>query len=66
MPLSVTVVVLNLGDIFYLFLDGAGVDTCCRRVVALTLSLLAPSASGTSLVVLVLFRAGRGSLLSGR
>ena len=66
MSLLVTVVTLDLGDIFYLLFDGAGVDTHCKRVVALTLYLLAPSAPGTSLVVLVLFRAGRGSLLRGR
>ena len=66
MSLPVTVVALDLGDIFHLFLDNAGVDTRCKRVIALTLSSLALLAPGTSLVVLVLFRVGGGSLLSGR
>ena len=39
MSLLVTVVALDLRDVFYLFLDGPGVDTRCRRLVALTLSL---------------------------
>ena len=66
MSLPVTVVALDLREIFLLLLDGGGVDTRCRRVMATTLSLLPSSAAGTSLVVLVLFRAGGGSLLSGR
>ena len=67
MSLPVIVVALDLGDIFHLLLDGTDVDSRCKRVVALTLSLSAPSAPETSLlVVLVLFWVGRGSLLSGR
>ena len=66
MSLPLTVIALDLGDIFYLFLDDAGVDTRCRRVVALNLFLSAPLAPGTFLVVLVLLRVGGGSLLSGR
>ena len=62
-----TVVALDLGEIFLLFLDGGGIDTCCRRVMATTLSLSTPLAPRTSLlVVLVLLWVGRGSLLSGK
>ena len=66
MSFPLTVVALNLGDIFYLLLDGTGIDIRCKRVVALTLSLSAPSAPGTLLVVLVFLWIGGGSLLSGR
>ena len=67
MSLLVTVVEFDLGDIFHLLLDGAGIDTRCRKVVAMTLSFLVSSAPGTSLlVVLVLFWVGGGSLLSER
>ena len=67
MSLPLTVVILDLGDIFHLLLDDVGVDSHCKRVVALTLSSLAPSAPETSLlVVLVLFWVSGGSLLSGR
>ena len=66
MPLSVTVVALDLGDIFHFLLDGTDVDTRCRRVVALTIFLFAPSTPETLLLILVIFWVGRGSLLSGR
>ena len=67
MSLPVTVVALDLGEIFLLLLDGGGVDTRCKRVMTRTLSLLAHLALRTSLlVVLVLLRVGGGSLLSGR
>ena len=65
MSLPVTVVVLNLEEIFLLFLDGDGVDTRCRRVKSTTLSLSAPLALRISLLV-VLVLLGRRSLLSGR
>ena len=67
MSLLVTVVALNLGEIFIFFLDGGGIDTHCRRVMATTLSLSASSAPKTSLlVVLIILWVGGGSLLSGR
>ena len=67
MSLPVTVVALDLGEIFLLFLDSSGIDTYCRRVMATTLSLLALSALWTSLlVVLVLLRVGGESQLSGK
>ena len=67
MSFPVTVVALDLRNIFHLLLDGASVESYCRRVVALTLSLSAPLAPETSLlVVLVLLWVGGGSLLSGR
>ena len=67
MSLSVIVVALDLGKIFLLLLDGGGVDTRCRRVMATILSLLAPSALRTSLlVVLVFHRVGERSLLNGK
>ena len=67
MSLPVTVVALDLGDIFHFLLNGSGVDTHCRRVVALTLFLSTSSTPGTSLLeVLVLFWVGGGSLLSGK
>ena len=65
MSLSVTVVALNLREIFLLFFDGGGVDTYCRRVMATTLSLSAPSAPRTSLLMVLVLLGGR-SLLSGR
>ena len=65
MSLLVTVVPLDLGEIFLLFLNGGDVDTYCGRVIATTLTLLAPLALRTSLlVILVLFRVGKGSLLN--
>ena len=67
MSLPETVIALDLEDIFLFFLDDGGVDTRCRRVMAITLSLLAFSAPKTSsLVVLVFLRVGGGSLLSRR
>ena len=67
MSLSVTVIVLDLGDIFHFFLDNASVDTHCRRVVAMILSLSALLAPGTSLlVVLVLLWVGGRNSLTGR
>ena len=65
MSLPVTVVALDLREIFLLFLDGGGVDTRCRRVMATTLSSSAPSAPRTSLLVVLVLLGGR-SLLSGR
>ena len=56
MSLSVTVVALDLGNIFHFLLDDAGVNVRCRGVVAAALSSSALSLSRTSLlVVLVLF-----------
>ena len=67
MSLPVTVVALDLREIFLLFLTGGGVDTCCRRVMATTLSLSASLLPRTSLlVVLVLLQVGGRSLLSGK
>ena len=54
MSLPVTVIALDLRDIFHFLLDGAGVDTRCRRVVALTLSLLGFLPPGTSLLVVLI------------
>ena len=65
MSLPVTVVALDLREIFLLLLDGGGVDTRCRRVMATTLSSSAPSAPRTSLLVVLVLLGGR-SLLSGR
>ena len=65
MTLLVTVVALNLREIFLLFLNGIGVDTRFRRVMATTLSLSAPSVPRTSLLVVLVFLSGK-SLLSGR
>ena len=67
MSLPVTVVVFDLGKIFHFLLGNASVNTRYRGVVAWALFLSAPSAPKTSLlVVLVLFRVCRESLLSGR
>ena len=67
MSFLVTVVVFDLGEILFFLLDGGGINTHYRRVMATTLSSLAPSAPKTSLLlVLVLFQVGGGSLLSGR
>ena len=65
MSLPVTVVALDLREIFLLLLDGDGVDTRCRRFMATTLSLLAPMAPKTFLLVVPVLLGGR-SLLSGR
>ena len=54
MSLPVTVVALNLGDIFHFFLDGAGVNTCCKRDVAIT-TFLAPLAPRIFLLVVLVF-----------
>ena len=64
--LPVTVIALDLRDIFHFLFDVAGVNIRCRKVVAATtlLTLLAPRTS--LLVVLVLFWIGGGSLLSGK
>ena len=65
MSLPVTVIALDLREIFLFFLDGDGVNTCCRRVMATTLSLSAPVAPRTSLLVVSVLLGG-GSLLSRR
>ena len=65
MSLPVTVVALDLREIFLLLLDGGGVDTRCKRVMTTTLSSLAPSAPRPSLLVVLVFLGGR-SLLSGK
>ena len=65
MSLPMTVVALDLGDIFHFLLDSAGVNICCRKVVAITLSL-SSAMPGTLLVVLVLLRVDGRSVLSGR
>ena len=65
MSLPVTVVALDLREIFLLFLDDGIIDTCCRRVMSTTLSLSTPLVPRTSLLV-VLVLLGRRSLLSGR
>ena len=54
MSFLVTIVAIDLGDIFYFFFDGAGVNTRYRRVVATNLSL-SSTALETLLVVLILF-----------
>ena len=56
--------VFDIRDIFF-FLLGSNIDTCCRRVLALSPS---PSITvlRTSLIVLVLFCVVRESVLSGR
>ena len=67
MSLLVIVLALDLENIFYFHLHGAGVNTHCRGVVTATLSLLAPSTSRTSLLaVLIFLQVGGGSLLSGK
>ena len=65
MSLSVTVVALDLREILLLLLDGGGIDTRCRRIMATTLSLSAPLVPRTSLLVVLVLLGGR-SLLSGR
>ena len=60
-----TVVVLDLGNIFHFLFDGAGVNSRYRGVMATTL-FLSSTALETSLIVLVLLRVGGGSLLSRR
>ena len=65
MSLLVTVVALDLREIFLFFLDGVGVDTCCKRVMATTLSLSASLAPRTSLLVVLVLLGGK-SLLNGR
>lgn len=62
--LLVTLVVLNLGDIFYYFFDSIGVSIRCRGVMATTtlLDLLAPK---TSLLVVLVFLASL-ALVGGR
>ena len=63
--LPMTIVTLHLRDIFHFFLDNAGVNTRCRKVVATTTPLaLVPKTS--LLLVLVLFQVSGRSLLSGR
>ena len=65
MSLLVTVIILDLEDIFYFLLDSADVNTRCKRVVTTTTSsVLAPKTF--LLIVLVFFWVGRESLLSGR
>ena len=54
---------LNLGNVSLLSLDGVGISTRCRRVVAMTLSL-SFAVPETSLVVLVYLRISEKSLLS--
>lgn len=55
MSLPVTVVTIDLGDIFHFFLDGVGVSICCKGVMATTTFLAAPVPKTSLLVVLVLF-----------
>ena len=67
MSLPVTVVALDLRNIFHFLPDGAGVNTRCKGVVATILSPLAPLVLKTSLlVVLVLLQVDGRSLLSER
>ena len=67
MSRPMTVVAFDLGNISHFLLDGASVYTHCGGVIAAALSLLALLAPRNSLlVVLVLFRVGGGSLLSGK
>ena len=63
MSLPVTVVALDLREIFLLLLDGGGVDTRCKRIIATTLSLSAPLAPKIFLLVVLVLLGGR-SLLS--
>ena len=65
MSLPVTIIALDLREIFLLLLDAGGVNTRCRRVMATTLSLSVSLAPKTSLLV-VLVVLGGISLLSGR
>ena len=65
MSLLMTVVALDLREIFFFLLDGGGVDTRCRSVMSTTLSLSALSTPRTSLLVVLVVFGGR-SLLSGR
>ena len=58
-------IALDLREIFLLFLDSGGVDIRCKRVMATTLSLSAPSTSRTSLLVVLVLFSGK-SLLNGR
>ena len=53
--LLVTAIILDLGDIFQFFFDNAGVNTCCRGVVAITSSLALLVLKTSLLVVLVHF-----------
>ena len=56
MSLLLTIIILDLKDIFHFFYDSTGVNTRCRRVVATT-TLLAPSALKTSLLVVLVLLA---------
>ena len=55
MSFPVTVVALDLGEIFLFLLDSGGVDTHCKRVIATTLSLSARLVPWTSLLVVLVF-----------
>ena len=63
MPFPVTIIALDLEEIFYFSLDGAGIDIRDRGVATLFPSSAAPE---TLLLVLVLFWVGGGNLVSRR
>ena len=56
---------LDLEDVSLFLLNGVGVSTYCRGVVVMILSPFS-SPLGILLMVLVLLRVGRKSLLSGK
>ena len=64
MSLPVTVVVLDLRDIFHFFFEN-NIDSCDRRVGAMSLSL-SSATPGTLLVIMVLSWVGGRNLLNGR
>lgn len=55
MPLFITDIALNLGDIFFFFLDDIGVRTYCRGVIITTLFFSPTAPKTTFLTVLVFF-----------
>ena len=65
MSLPVTVIAIDLREIFLFLFNGGGVDTRYKRVMAMTLSSSAPSVPKTSLLVILVLLGGR-SLLSER
>ena len=67
MSFLMIVIVFDFGHVPVLpFFLGNDIDTCERGLNVTTLSSPSSAAPGTSLVVLILFWVGGGSLLSGR
>ena len=67
MSFLMAVIAFDLGHVFViLFLLVNDIDTCGKGVGVMTLSSPSSAAAETSLVVLILLRVGRRSLLSGK